>query len=113
MKKLTRKNCRPFVQDKEFIAVFGMTSDEIMKMMTLNSPLLPCNIPKEEFLKSFGMMPEQLSNKIGVSVGKIERLISEAADDMKCSPACMLKLARMLGASDALLVNLTVKGRMS
>ena len=113
MKKITSRNSRPLTQDKDFIAVFGMTPDEIMSMMTLTSPPHSCKIPKEEFMKTFGMMPDQLARSIGISISKIEKIITEVADGMKCSPVCMLKLARMLGAGDSFLINLTIKGRMS
>ncbi|MGB5686975.1 MAG: hypothetical protein WBM35_14285 [Candidatus Electrothrix sp.] len=113
MKISKRWSHRPLIQEKDFIATFGMTPEEIMKMMTLPLRQPPCAIPTEDFIDSFGMLPDELSRKTGIPMRNIEQLIAEKADEMKCSPCCMLKLAKLLGAADAFLVNLTVKGSVS
>ena len=101
-------NC-PIIQEDEFMSIFGMTSDEIIRMMTLNSLEHTCRIPTEEFVKSFGMIPEKISKKTGIPINKMDELLTEVADNMNCSPVAMLKMVRSLGASEGLLLNLTIK----
>ena len=101
-------NC-PIIQEDEFMSIFGMTSDEIIRMMTLNPLKDTCRIPTEEFIKSFGMIPDEVSKTTGIPINKMDELLTEVADNMNCSPVAMLKMARSLGGSEGLLLNLAIK----
>jgi plasmid maintenance system antidote protein VapI len=111
MKATERGYHCPVIQDEDFMGAFGMTSDEILETMTLPLPYSSSVIPRDDFVNTFGMLPSEFSRDVGIPMRNIEKSITEMADEMKCSPDCVIKLAKMLGASDAFLLNLTVRAR--